>query len=432
MFLQLVSQVWGLGLPRRGGVRGVAVAAVLAVALLASGCGSGGDGGGSAPSPAAVESSPEAVDASDSGVGDGGGGDEPAPEESEEMVEAPPAAATAAPTAAPVPLGPPHTAELPWGDFALAERIAAKLADGQQLNFVLSANATGSGGSGEVMGLGWEQAASGFGADINPRVIGPNSADRAAQIETIDSLIGSGSIDCLAVEVDDPAAFVEVIDRAVDAGIPTFTVGGDSADSKRFAFYGLDDRAAGKLVGAVAGEWAAERRILMRKAAVLTANVDDPRYQARMQGFVEGLLEIHSGIEFINGPDMGIESLGFDPDEVYAATEAWVLANPDADMIFHTDQGMAQLARVIADQLLYGDMYTSGFHMNEDMANYLRDGVVVAAVAQGLSNQANSAGAACGQFLLQGAHETGHVVQEPLIATESNVDTVDWTQPENQ
>ncbi|WP_419847686.1 substrate-binding domain-containing protein [Candidatus Poriferisocius sp.] len=430
MLTQLVSQVWGLGLAGRGGVKRVAVVSVVGFALLVSGCGSSSDSGGSEPSPAAVESSPEAVDASDSGVGGDGGG-----EVSEGEVsggeEAPEPVATAAP-AAPAPLGPPHTAELPWGDFALAERIAAKLADGQQLNFVLSANATGAGGSGEVMGLGWEQAAGGFGADINPRVIGPNSADRAAQIETIDSLIGSGSIDCLAVEVDDPAAFVEVIDRAVDAGIPTFTVGGDSADSKRFAFYGLDDRAAGKLVGAVAGEWAAERRILMRKAAVLTANVDDPRYQARMQGFVEGLLEIHSGIEFINGPDMGIESLGFDPDEVYAATEAWVLANPDADMIFHTDQGMAQLARVIADQLLYGDMYTSGFHMNEDMANYLRDGVVVAAVAQGLSNQANSAGAACGQFLLQGAHETGHVVQEPLIATESNVDTVDWTQPENQ
>lgn len=427
MLLQLVSQVWEFTLPRRGRVRRVAVVSVLGFALLASACGSGGDSESSAPSPTAVESSPEAVDAPDPSSGDEG--EEP---ESEQVQEVPEAAATAAPTAAPAPLGPPHTAELPWGDFALAERIAAKLADGQQLNFVLSANATGAGGSGEAMGIGWEQAAGGFGADINPRVIGPNSADRAAQIETIDSLIGSGSIDCLAIEVDDPASFVEVINRAVDAGIPTFTVGGDSADSKRFAFYGLDDRAAGKLVGVVAGEWAAERRILMRKAAVLTGNVEDPRFQARMQGFVEGLLEVHSGIEFVNGPDMGIESLGFDPDEVYAATEAWVLANPDADMIFHTDQGMAQLARVIADQLLYGDMYTSGFFMDEDMANYIRDGVVVVAVAQGLSNLASSAGAACGDFLLQGAYEVGHVVQEPLIATDDTVDTVDWTLPENQ
>jgi ABC-type sugar transport system substrate-binding protein len=395
---------------------------VLGIALLASACGSSSDNDDPAVSPPEVEP----------GLGDAATPEPSTADEPEEVVVATEAPSTPAPTAAPAPLGPPHTAELPWGDFALADRIAAKLADGQQLNFVLSATATGAEGSGEAMGGGWEKAAGEFGADINPRVVGPNSADRAAQIETIDSLIGAGSIDCLAIEVDDPGSFVEVINRAVDAGIPTFTVGGDSSDSKRFAFYGLDDRAAGKLVGTTAGEWAAERRILMRKAAVLTANTDDPRFQARMQGFVEGLLEIHSGIEFVNGPDEGVESLGFDPDAVYSAAESWVLAHPDVDMIFHTDQAMAQTARVIADQLLYGDMYVSGFYMDEDMANFILDGVAVVAVAQGLYNLAAAAGAACGDFLLDGDYEVGHVVQEPLVATDNNVDSIDWTLPENQ
>ena len=61
-------------------------------------------------------------------------------------------------------------------------------------------------------------------------MIGPNSADRSAQIEIIDSLINSGSIDCLAVEADGSDAFVGIIDQAVGAGIPTFTVAGDNAD----------------------------------------------------------------------------------------------------------------------------------------------------------------------------------------------------------
>ena len=416
---------WGLNPARRGRGKRAAVAALLGVALLASACGSGNDDDNSAPTPGPVETSPEPVETPDPGSGNEDAAPGDAPEDE-------PGEPTPAPTAPPVPLGPPHTAELPWGDFALADRIGAKLAEGQQLNFVLSATATGDGGSGEAMSVGWERAAGEFDADVNPRVVGPNSADRAAQIETIDSLIGAGSIDCLAIEADDPASFTEVINRAIEAGIPTFTVGGDSPDSKRFAFYGLDDRAAGKLVGTMAGEWAAERRILMRKAGVLTGNVDDPRLMARMQGFVEGLLEVHSGIEFVNGPDAGVESLGFDPDAVYAATEAWMLANLDVDMVFHTDQGMAQAARVIADQSLYGDMYTSGFHMNADMANYILDGVVVVAVAQGLSNQAFSAGAACGEFLLEGDYEVGLVVQEPLTATDENVDTLDWTLPENQ
>lgn len=403
----------------------MAAAIAVVAAMAASACGGSSDQQDAGPqvTPLLTETAVglEAGDAT--GQGDEGGG---------VPGEAPAATPAPEPTSAPVPLGPPHTAELPWGDFSLAERISAKLDNGERLNFVLSATATGAGGSGQVMSGGWSSAAEEFGADINPRVIGPNSADRAAQIETIDSLISAGSIDCLAVEADHPASFTDVINRAVDAGIPTFTVGADSADSRRFAFYGLEDRAAGKLVGTMAGEWAAESRILVRKAAVLTGNVDDPRYQARMQGFIEGLLEIHSGIEFVNGPDVDIESLGFDPEAVYAATEAWVLAHPDVDMIFHTDQGMLQAARVIAAHSLYGDVYTSGFHMDEQMANFIRDGVAVVAVAQGLYNQAYSAATACGEFLLDGSHEIGHVVIEPLTATRDNVEAVDWSLPENQ
>ena len=385
--------------------------------LLVSGCGSGDD----------ESSEPESSVLEDTGdvTGDG-------TLSSDSSGDGASVGAAPEPTVAPEPLGAPYVAELPWGDFALADRIADKLATGEQLNFVLSVTATGAGGSGEVLGSGWAQAAGEIDADVNARVIGPNSSDRAAQIETIDSLISAGSIDCLAVEVDDPDSFVEIINRAVDAGVPTVTVGGDSADSKRFAFYGLDDRATGKLVGTTVGEWAADSRILMRKAAVLTANVDDPRFVARMQGFIEGLLDIHSGIEFVNGPDHNIESLGSDPEAVYAAADAWVGANLDVDIIFHTDSGMAQVAEVIADQSLYGDVYTSGFHMSADLANYIRDGVVVTAIAQGLSSQAASAVGACGDFLVDGDYEIGHVVHQPLVATRDNVESIDWTLPENQ
>ena len=395
----------------------VVVAVVAVAALLVSGCGSGDDDTSEPETSTPVDTGDDSGDDGSSSVSSGdSAADEAAPE----------------PTVAAEPLGAPYVAELPWGDFALADRIADKLAAGQQLNFVLSVTATGAGGSGEILGNGWTQASGDIDASVNARVIGPNSADRAAQIETIDSLISAGSIDCLAVEADDPDSFVEIINRAVAAGVPTITVGGDSADSKRFAFHGLDDRATAKLVGTTVGEWAADSRILMRKAAVLTANVDDPRYVARMQGFIEGLLDIHSGIEFVNGPDHNIESLGTDPEAVYAAADAWVGANLDVDMIFHTDAGMAQVAEVIADRSLYGDVYTSGFHMSADLANYIRDGVVVTAIAQGLSSQAASAASACGDFLLDGDYETGLVVHQPQVASRDNVEAVDWTLPENQ
>ena len=178
-----------------------------------------------------------------------------------------------------------------------------------------------------------------------------------------------------------------------------FAVGGDSPDSKRFAFYGIDDYAAGETAGSLVGQWAADGGILVRRAAVLTGDAGDQGSFDLMRGFVAGLSEIHSGVEWVNGP-ADVDSFGFDPFAVHDATEAWVLDNIDADIVFHTDEGLEALARVMADQLLYGDMYAVGFHMSEPVTNYIRERVVVTAMVQGLAEQARRAGAACGDFLL--------------------------------
>ena len=332
------------------------------------------------------------------------------------------------------PDGPPHVAELAWGNFVLAERIAAKLDAGDPLNFVLSLNATGATGSASFE-HGWAAAAGEVsdqhGVGIDARVIGPNSTDVEAQAATIESLIASADIDCLAVEAANPRLLTDVIDLAVDAGIPVFAVGGDSPDSKRFAFYGIDDYAAGETAGSLVGQWAADGGILVRRAAVLTGDAGDQGSFDLMRGFVAGLSEIHSGVEWVNGPS-DVDSFGFDPFAVHDATEVWVLDNIDADIVFHTDEGLEALARVIADQLLYGDMYAVGFHISEPVTNYIRERVVVTAMAQGLAEQARRAGAACGDFLLAGVHDTGQVVIEPVAVTRDNIDEIDWTLPENQ
>ena len=210
-----------------------------------------------------------------------------------------------------------------------------------------------------------------------------------------------------------------------------FAVGGDSPDSKRFAFYGLDDYAAGETAGSLVGQWAADGGILVRRAGVLTGDASDQSSFDLMRGFVAGLSEIHSGVDWVNGPS-DVDSFGFDPFAVYDATEAWVLDNIDADIVFHTDEGLEALSAVIADQLLYGDMYAVGFHISEPVTNYIRERVVVTAMVQGIAEQARRAGAACGDFLLGGTHDTGHVVIEPVAVTRDNIDEIDWTLPENQ
>ena len=395
-----------------------AASALIALAIAAASCGGGDDpaaepGASQAEAPATAVAEPTPVEASETEA---------------------PATAVAEPTPDPLD-GPPYEAGLAWGNFALSERIAAKLEAGEPLNFVVSLTAYGDTNTTEAYEHGWRQgaaeAAGAYGAEIETRVIGPNSADAAVQSSTIADLVATGDIDCLAVQAANPGLLANAIDAAVDAGVPVYAVGGDSPDSKRFGFYGLDDYAAGLAAGQLVGQWAADGGILVRVAAVLSGDAGSVSNFERMRGFQAGLLEIHSGVDFVNGPE-NTESLGFDPVDVYIQTEAWVLANQDVDIVFHTDRGLLELAAVMGDRLLYGDMYAVGFHADDETADYIRDRLVVAAMAQGHSEQARLAAAACGDFLLGGVHATGHITVAPTPITLDTVDEADWSRPENR
>ena len=405
----------------------VFVAALGVLVVLASAC-AGDDGDAAVPAPTTAAQEPQAQPDPDGQPGeDQPGEDQPGEDQQPAVTEPPEQELTEA-----EPDGPPHVAELAWGNFELSGRISDKLAAGERLNFVVSLAATGEGSSASFE-HGWSQAAVAaeeYGTEINARVIGPNGADAEAQAATIESLLDTGDIDCLAVEAANPGLLDDAIDAAVDAGVPVFAVGGDSPDSKRFAFYGPDDLEAGRSAGSLVGQWAAYGGILVRVAGVLTGDAGDQGSYDLMRGFVAGLSEIHSGVVWANGPD-DVESFGYDPVAVYDETEAWVLNNSDADIVFHPDAGVEHLAAVMAEQLLYGDMYAVAFHMSPKVADYIRERLVVAAMVSRRAEQARLAGVACSDFLLEGAYETGHVVVEPVAVTLDNVEDTDWSLPEN-
>ena len=401
-----------------------------ALFLLAAAC--GGDDGDSADPPEATVSAEASSATSAAG-----------PAEAPETTAARATTTTTTTAAAPattLPSGPPYRAELPSGPFLLNDRTAQKLTLDQTLSFVLSVGSAGDEGSGPAMGAGFAAGAAEsserHSARIEARGVGPDLASPAEQAQQIDDLIVSGGLDCLVVEVAEAAAadsgvLATVIDRAVNSGVPVFTAGGDSADSRRFAFYGLDALGAGARAGEAVGRWAVDGRILLRKAGVLTGDAQSPRSQQLMAGFVAGITAELPDLEFVNGPDT-VESFGFDPIEVYDEAGEWILAHPDVDIVFFTDEGMEPASRFIADRALYGDVSLAGFWMSERVPNYIREGVVVAAMLEGLSGQAAAAAEACGDFLLTGAYHTGHVAVDPVVVTEDNVEDRDWALAENR
>src|SRR5258708_20037482 len=94
---------------------------------------------------------------------------------------------------------------------------------------------------------GAERAAAALG---NVEIIwrASETADQLRQKEILESFI-TQRVDGIAISCTNGDFLTETINRAVEAGIPVVTWDADAPKSKRIAFYGVDDLAAGRILG---------------------------------------------------------------------------------------------------------------------------------------------------------------------------------------
>jgi ribose transport system substrate-binding protein len=94
--------------------------------------------------------------------------------------------------------------------------------------------------------VGAERAAKELG---NVEVLwrGAETGDQLRQKEVLESFI-TQRVDGIAISCLNGDFLAETINKAVDAGIPVVTWDADAPTSKRIAFYGVDDRAAGRIM----------------------------------------------------------------------------------------------------------------------------------------------------------------------------------------
>src|SRR6185312_13490240 len=83
--------------------------------------------------------------------------------------------------------------------------------------------------------------------------LGPEKADELKQKEILESFI-SQHVDGIAISVLNAEFLTTTINKAIDAGIPVVTWDSDAPNSKRIAFYGVDDYESGKIMGEQAGK----------------------------------------------------------------------------------------------------------------------------------------------------------------------------------
>jgi ribose transport system substrate-binding protein len=130
--------------------------------------------------------------------------------------------------------------------------------------------------------IGAERAAKELG---NVEVIwrGPETGDQLKQKEILESFI-TQRVDGIAISCLNGDFLTETINRAMDAGIPVVTWDADAPNSKRIAFYGVDDKAGGRIMGEEAV------KLLNGKGTVaLMTSIGATNLQRRLDGVLEAL-----------------------------------------------------------------------------------------------------------------------------------------------
>ena len=123
-----------------------------------------------------------------------------------------------------------------------------------------------------------------YNADIEIIVRTPNDEDPTKQAEAIEALTRQ-QVDGIAISCSEGMTVTPAIDRAVDRGVVVMCFDSDAAKSKRFAYYGTDDRpAANRLMDELAKAMNEQGTI-----AILAGNQSAPNLQARVAGVREQL-----------------------------------------------------------------------------------------------------------------------------------------------
>jgi ribose transport system substrate-binding protein len=201
---------------------------------------------------------------------------------------------------------------------------------------------------------------------------GPTSTDIVKQIDIIENLLLKG-VAGIAISPNDPTAVIRVINRAIDRGVPVVTFDSDSPESKRLAYIGTDNEAAGR----TAGETLAKLMEEKGKVAILTGGLGALNLNQRIKGFRDALK---------NYPDM--QALPPEPDDddsekARAIAENLLLAHPDLGGFFGVSApGAPGAARAVKAANKVGKVKIVGFDDTPECRQLIQEGVVQATVAQ--------------------------------------------------
>ena len=118
-----------------------------------------------------------------------------------------------------------------------------------------------------------------YGVEVELEIRTPNDEDATKQAEAVEALTRQGALG-IAISCSEANTVQPAIDKAVSKGVAVMCFDSDAPDSKRFAYYGTDDKSCGErtldeLAKAMGGKGT---------VAILGGNQSAPNLQARVAG----------------------------------------------------------------------------------------------------------------------------------------------------
>ncbi len=123
-----------------------------------------------------------------------------------------------------------------------------------------------------------------YNVEVQVEVRTPNDEDATKQAEAVESLTRQG-VDGIALSCSEANTVTPSIDKAADKGVAVMCFDSDAPASKRFAYYGTDDKSC----GARTIDDLAKTMNETGTVAILAGNQSAPNLQARVAGAKEAL-----------------------------------------------------------------------------------------------------------------------------------------------
>ena len=210
-----------------------------------------------------------------------------------------------------------------------------------------------------------------YNADVQLEIRTPNDEDATKQAEAIEALARMGA-QGIAVSCSEANTVTPSIDKAVSRGVQVMCFDSDAPNSKRFAYYGTDDKSCGERTVDVLAKAMGEKGTV----AILAGNQSAPNLQNRVAGAKEALKKY---------PNMKLNEPGVfyhveTPEKAAEAVQQAQNANPSI-------QGWAMIGGwplFTANALKWpaGSIKVVAVDALPAQLGYVKDGYVVALLAQ--------------------------------------------------